>query len=693
MIFSRLTSNITLSLATLVMVAIGPLVIFAFGVGWLLVDQKEQAIEDRLASTANALQVAVDRELLSQSSALRLVANADDISCRDIGKFSEAAKKFLSAHPSWRSLTAIDPLSYQVVAATLPLPSPRPTTLARDAVDQIKTTGEPAIAGTFPIGKLNPAPLLMVLAPVVRDANICLVLAAAMDYRPLSAVFRDGRLPESWTGAVIDSHSLIAGRSRDAERFVGSRTPLSLTAGMSKTTSGMFTSTNFDGQSVYTVFSRSPATGFSVAIGVPAAEVEGPVRRLLMEISAGGAGLILVGLALTGLIGRRIITTRTDYEQTILDRERRLSALATELQIILDTTPFAIFKIVDRKQEWVSRKAEELFQYAKEEMLGQTTRMFYFNDNDYDEFAKGAYATLERGGEYETVVKLRRRDGAARWIRYCGKAMDPANPAKGTIWLLEDLTDHRETEAKIVAANRLLKDQARRLEAANAELEQFAYVTSHDLRQPLRMVVSYLALIEKQLGGSLSPDLKTYFAFASDGAKRMDHMVQDLLAYSRIGRTEAAPQPVALSEVVADSLLNLSVAINEAGARITVAEGLPTLPGDHSELVRLFQNLIGNAIKYRHAERAPVIDIGHRRDEGGWVIWVADNGMGIAADQRERAFAIFQRLVPKDAYEGTGIGLAICKKIVERLDGRIWIEDAPGGGSVFLVFLPDRLSE
>ena len=219
-------------------------------------------------------------------------------------------------------------------------------------------------------------------------------------------------------------------------------------------------------------------------------------------------------------------------------------------------------------------------------------------------------------------------------------------------------------------------------------MPQFSYVASHDLRQPLRMVTSYLELIEKRLPPeSLSVDIKTFLDYAVGGAKRMDRLILDLLEYSRTGKS-AKLVPVPLGETIDDALVNLTVAIREADAVVVVADNLPTVNGDPTELTRLFQNLIGNAVKYHAPDRRPEIEIACRRERREWLVSVNDNGIGIAPDDRERAFAIFQRLVAQDACEGSGIGLAVCKKIVEHHGGRIWIESEVGAGSTFFMTFP-----
>ncbi|BAE50630.1 sensor histidine kinase [Paramagnetospirillum magneticum] len=237
-------------------------------------------------------------------------------------------------------------------------------------------------------------------------------------------------------------------------------------------------------------------------------------------------------------------------------------------------------------------------------------------------------------------------------------------------------------------ANLALTGQAARLAATNAELEQFAYVASHDLKQPLRMVSSYVTLLERQARDRLKGDELEFIAFARDGASRMDRLITDLLEYSRTGRNADQFQPVALDSVLAEALHNLKVPVEEAAAEVEAAQSLPTVRGNRGELVRLFQNLIGNAIQYRTADVRPHIRISCHADQAGWVVSVRDNGIGIPAEQCERVFGIFQRLHTRAQYEGTGIGLAICKKIVEVHGGRIWVESESGEGATFFFTLP-----
>jgi signal transduction histidine kinase len=221
------------------------------------------------------------------------------------------------------------------------------------------------------------------------------------------------------------------------------------------------------------------------------------------------------------------------------------------------------------------------------------------------------------------------------------------------------------------------------LHRSNAELENFAYIASHDLQEPLRMVGGYAQLLEKRYGSALDADGREFLGYMNDGALRMKQMIDDLLAYSRVGRNEPVLAPVSLEDILDMALANLAVSIAETQAEIIRPAPLPQVLGEAPLLVRLLQNLLGNALKYRAAGQVPRIIVSSAAIEGGWRISVADNGIGVPEAGRERIFQIFQRLHSRSAYPGTGIGLAIAKKIVDRHGGRIWVEAAEDGGSVF----------
>ncbi|SDN49187.1 sensor histidine kinase [Allokutzneria albata] len=235
-------------------------------------------------------------------------------------------------------------------------------------------------------------------------------------------------------------------------------------------------------------------------------------------------------------------------------------------------------------------------------------------------------------------------------------------------------------------AHRALDAQARELQRSNAELEQFAYVASHDLQEPLRKVAGFCQLLSTRYRGQLDERADQYIDFAVDGAKRMQVLINDLLAFSRVGRTSGEARPVASADLVAQAQRNLAAAIEDSGAEV-VAEDLPTVCGEASLLTTVFQNLMSNAIKFR-GEQPPRLRIETRQVDGMWEFSCTDNGIGIEPQYAERIFVIFQRLHPKEAYAGTGIGLALCRKIIEHHGGTIRLDTEHQGGSRFVFTLP-----
>ncbi|WP_255194924.1 ATP-binding protein [Halorarius litoreus] len=240
-----------------------------------------------------------------------------------------------------------------------------------------------------------------------------------------------------------------------------------------------------------------------------------------------------------------------------------------------------------------------------------------------------------------------------------------------------DISARRATQAD-------LDDAIAELERSNAELEQFAYVASHDLKEPLRMVSSYLQLLERRHADDLDEEASEFIEFAVDGAYRLQEMIDDLLEYSRVGRSDRALELVDCNAVLETVRRNLAVAIEDSGATVEVGD-LPTVQGDRSQLVELFQNLVSNAIKYTESGERPHVTVTADAADDRWLFVVEDEGMGISADRVDRVFDLFYR---SEIQDSTGIGLALVQKIVERHGGEVWVESTPGEGSSFFVALP-----
>jgi PAS domain S-box-containing protein len=300
----------------------------------------------------------------------------------------------------------------------------------------------------------------------------------------------------------------------------------------------------------------------------------------------------------------------------------------------------------------------------------------FLHPDDKTAWQEVVAARLSRGENSEQEFRLRRHDGQYRWMHEIAQPFrDQDGRFAGHLAACLDITDTREVQEKLTQSN--------------AELEQFAYVASHDLREPLRMVSSYMGLIERRLGAQAGSELMEFLAFAKDGATRMDKLILDLLQYSRIGRMSTPKRDVDLTDSLSVALGNLGVMIDESRARICIGT-LPVVNASDDDMVRLFQNLIGNAIKYAQPETVPQISIEATREAGSWRFSIHDNGIGIDHSYFDRVFRIFQRLHAREEHGGgSGIGLSICKKIVESHGGRIWV-DSPGPnlGTTFFFTLP-----
>ena len=280
-------------------------------------------------------------------------------------------------------------------------------------------------------------------------------------------------------------------------------------------------------------------------------------------------------------------------------------------------------------------------------------------------------------GAVET--QWQRRDGVIRDILLSSSPVDLARPREDVVFSALDITSLRESE-------RALGTYMDDLQRSNEELQRFAYVASHDLQEPLRSIISFTQLLERRYKGRLDADADEFIAFIVEGGNRMQRLIEDLLQLSRV-ETKARPLvPTNTGEVVADVLQLMEASIREAGATVEVGD-LPTVMADAAQLAQVFTNLVGNALKYRRPDVPPEVRISAERAGRFWRFAVADNGIGIEAEYFDRIFVIFQRLHTREEYEGTGIGLAVVRKIVERHGGRIWVESTPGEGSTFFFTL------
>ena len=367
------------------------------------------------------------------------------------------------------------------------------------------------------------------------------------------------------------------------------------------------------------------------------------------------------------------------------------------LDAILQNIPTMIFVKEAKELRFIqiNKEEERLLGISRAEILGKTDYdIFPREQADYfTETDKKIIAGLKMSDIPEEKVSTKEGD---RWLH---TKKIPFYDAQGNplyiIGISEDITELKQQQDQIkqfyTELEQKVKDRTEELLKSNKELEQFAYVASHDLQEPLRMVSGFLQLLEKKYKNELDETATEYIHYAVDGAERMKKLIVDLLAYSRVGTSKALLTEVNLNEVVQHVTDTFEMALNETEGKI-ITDQLPVITADKTQMIQLFQNLIGNAIKYRGKD-APIIEISCRDALGEWILTVKDNGIGIEPRFFEKIFIIFQRLHSKVEYSGTGIGLAICKKIIERHGGHIRVESELGKGSCFIFTLKKDIAK
>ena len=330
-------------------------------------------------------------------------------------------------------------------------------------------------------------------------------------------------------------------------------------------------------------------------------------------------------------------------------------------------------------------------QYSQAELIGRNHRIL--NSGHHPKaFFTDLWRTISAGRVWRGEILNRAKDGSHYWV---DTTIVPFLDETGRPWqhmaIRFEITERKRVEEELRRRQEELAERAEALARSNADLEQFAYVASHDLQEPLRMVSSFTQLLAKRYAGRLDPDADKYIRFASQGALTMQVMIRDLLAYARLNE-DLAPEPVALDEALDTALGNLGVALKEVDPKLTRGR-LPTVMGHRSHLVLLFQNLLANALKFRAPDRRLELAVGAEREGAFWRCWVKDNGIGIDPRHQEKIFVIFQRLHGREEFPGSGIGLAFCKRIVARHGGRIGVESAPGAGATFSFTLPSERTD
>ena len=439
-------------------------------------------------------------------------------------------------------------------------------------------------------------------------------------------------------------------------------------------------------------------SNFAVAVSVPLGLLGGVlatslftsgvvrrVRRLTENAPRLAAGEPLVELPPGEDEVGRLGGALQEASETLRNAKEALQESETRFRTLATHAPVGIF-YTDQRGEgvFVNERWSEITGLTAERAQGAGwTRALHPEDREW--VATAWAQAARRGSEFHEELRFQRPGGETRCVvaRAVG-IPDEAGNVRGYLGTVTDITERKQLEREIEERNVELR-------RSNAELEQFASVASHDLQEPLRIVNGYVRLLARRYRDRIDEEADEFIGYILHGVQRMQNLIEDLLRYARVGTRGEEPEPTDAEDVLATALGNLQASIEETGATVT-HDPLPTVHADGSQLTQLFQNLIGNAIKFS-GDRKPAVHVGVDRHNGEWEFLVQDNGIGIESEYREQIFQIFQRLHGRDEYPGTGIGLAICKKIVERHGGRIWVESEAGSGAEFRFTIPENAAK
>jgi len=719
---------------TLLVLGVGlPLVLLA-GVTFREISATSQALRDQgQADTVRALALAVDGEVRTWKAAVTALAESRSIQPRRLADFYEEAQQVARRHDGWVVLTVAS--GEQLLNTIRPFGSPLAKTSSPETIDAVFREGQPIVSDLI-YGKNAQQFLLAVAVPVVRDGKVVNCLTLNFSPQRLTRLLQSQRYPTTWVAAISDRQRRVLARSVRADERVGQPMVAWMAAATRAAESGIATGLLSDGRRGQVAYQRLQEVPWVAILAVPSAEPQtaAPIRRFIL------LGVVL-GLAAVGMavyMGRKIMAPVARLAQAggqLLQGARVDAGLPTGIREVEElqraiTEASAAIQSRYREREQAEEALRRLNAALEVRVQERTAALAAANaalqaDIEQRKRAEEEIRTLARfpAENPHPVLRLNRdgvllfaNEASAAVLEEWRCAVGDRAPGPWPDTIREALTVPARTGVDLQCGGRYYtfhiapvpeagyvnlyasditerkraEDELRRtlaeLERSNQELEQFAYVASHDLQEPLRMVASYTQLLAQRYGDRLDPDAHEFIGFAVDGAARMRRLINDLLEYSRVTTRGDAPAPVDAQAALGEALTNLRSAIQETGGVVT-AEPLPRVQADATQLSQLFQNLIGNALKFR-GDAPPQVHISVTPWEGAWRFAVADNGIGIDPQYFDRIFAIFQRLHPSHRYPGTGIGLALCKRIVERHGGRLWVESTPGRGSAFYFTLP-----
>ena len=714
-------SSLRSHLILLVIVAFLPLLAFAV-VMVVLSARSERAIFERGATErTRALITALDAELRSSITPLEALATSRHLDSDDLSGFYDEAARVLKSQSGWLTVNLALPSGQVLLDLLRPLGVQLDDIAEQRSFNQVLKTGRAAV-GNSVFGRLTHQHDFRIRVPVMRKGVIRYVLTAVIDTRSINALLSPQRLPPNWVGVVLDGNRRIVARTVDPESTVGNPASASLRAALDRSVEGWFHGSTVEGWEVYTPYSRSSFSGWAVALGIPADIVDATLRRSLTYLVPFGGGLFALSLLIAWFLSTRtaasisslalmarelgagknptteIVPSRIAEVEAVRDafvtanrllreRSEEKDRIAVRLELALNSGSIGV-------HEWHPQTNELIWDDRVRAQWGLSPaapidhRVFLqaIHPDDRLRIEAALNRTLDpmSDGQYQAEFRvIGVEDHVERWIEARGQVVVEDGQALSLTGTTIDVTQRKAFQGEL---ERQVQERTAMLQESLAELEAFSYSLSHDMRAPLRAMEGYAKALLADYHDRLDPEARHWLERICRSSHRLDALVKDVLAYSRVAKEEIELSTLDLEALVED-ILSTTPEFQAPHARVVLDKPLHRVVGHEAYLTQCVTNLLGNAVKFVAEDTFPEIHIRSERLDGKVLLWFEDNGIGIDPVHQERIFQIFGQVYPEDRYSGTGIGLAIVRKAVQRMNGQVGVESKVAAGSRFWIML------
>ena len=729
-------------LMLLVVAAVLPVLIFACVMIYLSYQQQRENLAHGMIERARAISAALDREFLVSIQGLKILAASTHLDKGQLSEFYGDMKAALAAYSrAWQNITLTDSSGQQLINLRLPFGSPLPPTGNPEIIEQVRQSKEAAIAN-LSRGPVTGTPGIVVHLPVLKDGQLKYFLNAILYPDPLTDLILQQKLPSGWIATIIDKNQIIVARTRDSEKFFGKPASSTFASWAKQNQEATWGGTTLEGSAVVGALHRSDFSGWTVGLAGPTAEIDAPLRKSLMLVSAGGAMLLLAGLALAVIVGRKIAEPvaalarvaenlgRGETPEMPLSRIAEVSRLAQGLgnaarlraqaedqlryqlqlrQNITDKAADSIFVSDDKgRATFINPEAAKTFGFTAEELMGQA-----LHDKIHHHYPDGRPFPREEcvlAQIHATGRSIRnredvffRKDGSAVFVECSNAPLEVNGQRVGAVLMARDVTEHKRADEALRRARESLEEKVnertREIKEANVKLRdldrlksQFLANMSHELRTPLNAIIGFSELMhDGKAGGPVSAEQKEFLGDILSSARYLLQLVNDVLDLSKVeaGRMEVLKSTFRIEEIISEVTQNVAPIMSVKGLKLIreIPPDLPPIVTDRRKFLQIILNLASNAVKYTdHGE----IRIRCQTTAGTIGLSVSDTGIGIKPEELPLLFQPFSQVdgSSRKRHEGTGLGLYLSERLANLLGGDLTVESEYGKGSTFTIRLP-----